>query len=352
MFRSLLFLGVLMGAETCAFMAAPPPAMEEEEDCYAVVLTDDETGVFTTPIYAAAGGGDITHGEEVGALSAEVVGDYLAVTYDITAEDIYLGEVHFWIGTDIYESPLTDGEHGGSAFGHFPYSYEEIYETSYTVYVPLEDLGFACPGDDADFVAIAHAALVTCAEWDGEECVEWEEYETAMAYGTDLPDTTRWGWYFDLTLHCVCGDDPEETCETAFAYNEDTSLCFSVYDFARWGWTNGPLEEGAYTFVMRAGASHCEDGEEVGEMTLSFWDGEVDYEYTWYEGFEAAETQTYVGLEPIPSHPKTEAPTVAPGQYTIADDLTGDDPVYMIGHAVVCGEFAEDYEDWDEEEEE
>ncbi len=358
MFRSLLFLGVLMGAETCAFMASTP--MTEGEDCYPVVDTEDGSGIFTTPIYAGAGGGDIEKGEEVGYLSAEVEGDYLKVTYTITAEGIYLDEVHFWIGTDIYESPLTDGEHGGAAFGHFPYKAEDIYDTSYPVWVPLEDLGFSCPGDDADFVAIAHSALVECTEWEGDECTgRWIEYETAIAYGTELPDTERWGWYFGLTLTCQCGDEPDETCETAFAYNEDYAMCFrdldedgdDEADWARWGWTNGALEEGDYEFVMRAGAAHCEDGEEVGELDVSYYDGVFTYEYTAYEGFEFAETQTYAGSTVLPQVWRGSArrgsyvSTLAPGQYYIEDPLEGD--IYVIGHAVACGEYDEDYEDWE-----
>lgn len=358
MLRTLLSLGVLMGAETCAFMASTP--MTEGEDCYPVVDTEDGSGVFTTPIYAGAGGGDIEHGVEVGYLSAEVEGDYLKVTYTITAEGIYLDEIHFWIGTDIYDAPLTDSEHGGAAFGHFPYKDEGIYDTSYPVYVPLEELGFSCPGDDADFVAIAHSALVECTEWEGDECTHFAEYETAIAYGTDLPDTERWGWYFDLTLTCTCepGDEPEETCETAFAYDEEYAMCFRDLDldedgeddYARWGWTNGALEEGDYEFVMRAGAAHCENGEEVGTLTVSYWEGVFSYEYTAYEGFEFAETQTYAGSDvlPVVRRGRGAAYTLAPGQYYIEDPLEGD--IYVIGHAVVCGEFDEDYEDWDEDE--
>ena len=47
---------------------------------------------------------------------------------------------------------------------------------------------------------------------------EWDEGETAMGEGTDLPDATRWGWYFGFGLTCDCAE-AYEGCETAFSYD-------------------------------------------------------------------------------------------------------------------------------------
>lgn len=60
---------------------------------------------------------------------------------------------------------------------------------------------------------------------------------------------------------------PESGTETAFAYGgEQLATCFldldfnsdSKSDFNRWGWTNGPLAAGSYSFDIYAGAGQCD----------------------------------------------------------------------------------------------
>ena len=66
-----------------------------------------------------------------------------------------------------------------------------------------------------------------------------------------------WATYFTIF---ICEDEKIITTtvnpatETAFAYSETYSDCFLNYGFNRWGWTNGPLTEGSYSFDIYAGA--------------------------------------------------------------------------------------------------
>ena len=147
---------------------------------------------------------------------------------------------------------------------------------------------------------------------------------------------------FDVT------QDREIKCETAFGYGGGWAHCFSEYGFKRWGWTNGPLEEGEYTFDIYAGAGQCdlEKGTLVGELEVNFEESEVEITYSLDEGFSLDEVHIYAGSDEIPAG-KNGKLTVAPGQYTIVDDHPDGNPtytidvisdeIYIIAHAVVCG---------------
>ena len=131
--------------------------------------------------------------------------------------------------------------------------------------------------------------------------------------------------------------EPEQACETAFARGTDGNTCFSETpeEFSRWGWTIGPLavgDHGPYEIWAAAGQCETDKGELVGHVTVSYADGVVDFDYTIIEGYTLSEVHEYAGNAMFPT--KNGNPTVAPGQYTIADDLEGD--IYVIWHAGVC----------------
>ncbi len=150
---------------------------------------------------------------------------------------------------------------------------------------------------------------------------------------------------FTITIDFLCF--PVE-CETAFAHGGSYATCFSYYGFSNWGWTNGPLGTGDYTFDIYAGAGSCDplDGEWIGELTVNY-NGSTAYVF--YDitgsGYTMDETHLYVGSDPLPS--KNGGYTVSPGQYPYKHDLdnkttdeytvtglTGD--IYIVAHAVAC----------------
>jgi hypothetical protein len=140
--------------------------------------------------------------------------------------------------------------------------------------------------------------------------------------------------YFTLD----CEEDKEPVCETAFARGTNGNTCFSDTEeaFDRWGWTIGPLTVGDYTYDIYAGAGQCNisKGELVGTVDISYSnDGDVSFTYNIDSSYSVEETHSYAGNNIFPTNKKGK-PTVAPGQYTIAEDLNGE--IYVIAHAVVC----------------
>jgi hypothetical protein len=152
----------------------------------------------------------------------------------------------------------------------------------------------------------------------------------------------------------------EADCETFFALGDDASAtCFLDDGFNRWGWTNGPLTYGEYTFDLYAGAGQCdtEKGTLVGILTVNYDEltGTAEIGFEMLDGFVLSETHLYIGNEPYPTN-KNGKPTVAPGQfpyqfelegvafdpYTI-NDLSGE--IYVIGHGVVCSDDSSDDDD-------
>lgn len=154
---------------------------------------------------------------------------------------------------------------------------------------------------------------------------------------TDI-ETGEHLWVMDFNFKLDCADEPGEGgCETAFARGNNGNTCFIGNGFNRWGWTIGPLSEGAEeSYEIYAGAGQCDinKGELAGTVDVSYIDGVVNVVYNIDESYEVGETHTYAGNEMFPT--KNGKPTVAPGQYSITENLSGD--IYVIAHAVVCAE--------------
>jgi len=149
----------------------------------------------------------------------------------------------------------------------------------------------------------------------------------------------------------------EEECETLFARgDDDQATCFLDDDFNRWGWTNGPLETGDYTFALYSGAGQCilNHGTLVGTLSVNYDEaaGTAEIEFEMLEGFALSETHLYIGNEPYPTDQNGQN-TVAPGQfpyqhelddaefdsYTI-DGLSG--LIHVIAHGIVCDDSEDD----------
>lgn len=146
-----------------------------------------------------------------------------------------------------------------------------------------------------------------------------------------IPNNDRQSIIIPYTIEC----EPEGKCETAFARDIDGANCFIDNGFSRWGWSIEMSEPGAMTYDIYAGAGQCEisKGEMVGTVTITYGDdGVVSFDYAIKDGYTVSETHEYAGNAMFPT--KNGAPTVAPGQYSIQDNLSG--PIYVIWHAVVC----------------
>ncbi|MCL6266210.1 thioester domain-containing protein [Flagellimonas myxillae] len=163
-----------------------------------------------------------------------------------------------------------------------------------------------------------------------------------------IPTNNRQPVFISIPLECE--SEPKGGCETAFARGNDGNTCFRDEGFSRWGWTIGPLSEGAdESYDIYAGAGQCDisKGELVGTVDVSYEDGEVTVVYNIDDAYDVQETHTYAGNEMFPINRRGNY-TVAPGKYEIEEDLSGD--IYVIAHAVVCsGEGDDDDDEWDED---
>ncbi|MBO6589808.1 MAG: hypothetical protein JJ885_06985 [Muricauda sp.] len=133
-----------------------------------------------------------------------------------------------------------------------------------------------------------------------------------------------------------CEQEPSLSCETAFARGSVGNTCFIGEGFNRWGWTIGPLADGteeSYEVYAAAGQCDVDKGILVGTVDVSYTDGDVSVIYNINDGYVATETHTYAGNDMFPTA-KNGKETVAPGQYYIEEDLSGE--IYVIAHAVVC----------------
>ena len=142
-----------------------------------------------------------------------------------------------------------------------------------------------------------------------------------------------------------CSEDGK--CETAFGKYclcEIPNTCFidMEYGFNRWGWSVKLVEEGNKRFGLYAGVGQCDmtKGTEVGHVYVTInSDGSVAHdEPVMNSGFTLKEFHFYAGETMVPTG-KNGKPTVAPGQYYNEGDLYKDGHVYVILHAVICGDF-------------
>ncbi len=310
------------------------PGLANAQDCYTPIVVA-ENGVQTQTIYA---GQNI----DAGNITIYVDGDNLNVTF--TATDGWeFTETHLWVGQSLADLPAT--KKGNPSPGQFPYKSGDITgEVTSSFLIPLEDVGFVCSEEEQVFYVAAHSAL---RKWN--DYTETYQTETGWGDGPRIVHRGSWATYFTVTLVCVPCEEPEEeyTDETAFAYGGDYATGFDQYGFSRWGWTNGPLGEGAYVFDIYAGAAqnNLDKGVWVGTLTVEYVNGTVTVLFDVDDPFVLGETQVYVGNDPLPTGNNGNY-TVAPGSYGNGKDA--DDPdrdiyvlenvtgyIYVVAHAVV-----------------
>jgi hypothetical protein len=174
--------------------------------------------------------------------------------------------------------------------------------------------------------------------------------ETAYGAGTRLVQRGNWATWFSVVLNCTQDEPKLATCETAFAFAQDKATCFigsDVIDTSRWGWYNGPLGPGNYSFDIYAAAGQCDldKGVLVGTLNVSYDGDAANVTYTMLPGFTMDEMYLYVGSEPLPR--KNGSFTVVPGQFGYIHDLTDassnsftilglEGNIYVVAHAVTC----------------
>ncbi len=139
---------------------------------------------------------------------------------------------------------------------------------------------------------------------------------TAFGYQFTAQSGTNLGYNDFGNFH------PPGEAGTAFAKGANgTAKCFldiPNLQNNRWGWSNGTLTPGTYTFTLWQGAGQCDTskGTNVGTVTVTYIGAPtktVTVTYNLTGGHRMSEAHVYVGTDILPK--KNGKYTVAPGQY-------------------------------------
>lgn len=269
-----------------------------------------------------------------GSVCVSVGGEDLIVSY-ATTNGWELTQAHLWVGDDLTTMPQT--KTGNPQIGLFPYKSGDITgATSYAFTIPLSSLadGSLC-GHTFDLAA--HAALRKDNGSGGYQT------ETGWGAGNQISDRGSWATYFTYTVGCEGPPPPPPalTCETAFALGNTTLIQLGLTQ-SRWGWQNGPLSPGSYSYPIYAGAAQNDTskGTLVGQLSVSYDGATANVSYAMSGGSVLDATHLYVGPRNVT--------TISPGQFGNTHDLSGassdsfsvsgfsGEPIYVVAHAVSC----------------
>jgi len=271
--------------------------------------------------------------------NGDKIDDALVITYNLT-NGWELVDVALWIGPSLTTLPVNKA--GNPVVGQFPYKASNLAgKTSFSITVPFANLSYIPGPDPVSFFVAAHASV---------RILNGSSYQNETAWGDGLRLVQRgnWAMYFNITLTKDPESEPKKTVtETAFAYSPIYSAPF---DPNRWGWTNGPLSAGKYTFDFYAGAAQniLSKGKLVGTVTLVYDGSKATVTYKLNSPYQLVEAHLYLGSEILPRDNKGEY-TIAPGKYgNIASGLNGatqyifnvsglSGQIYMVAHATVSG---------------
>ncbi len=265
-------------------------------------------------------------------------GTQLLVKYQLTDMSKFLYNTRLFVGTEaefnswnINNSLNPDGSFYITNLSNIPNSSNNGSGTTYKEF--LFDLSTL----PECFVVIAYASLRNADGSPGE----------VQVYGKSNMKAS--GYYFN---YCVqqC-ETPPPVCETAYAFGGSVANCFlniSGVQSNNWGWSNGPIGAGSYSWPMYAGAGLCniENGTHVGTLTVNYTPPTATVTYTAFDGYVLNETHLHVGNQILPK--RGNKFTTAPGQFPYKhENLNGvttdtynisglSGSIYVAAHSVVC----------------
>lgn len=247
---------------------------------------------------------------EAGEVCVEVQGTNLAVTYNMLG-DWEMMEAHLWAGLDLADMPAN--KKGNPKIGNFPYVTGDITgAASYTFNVSLEEaFGEAKPCDLTGLLA-GHAAVR------GDNGDGGFQTETGWIDGEQIIEKGSWAMFSSVDFTCPVDTalpPVEKTCgtETAYALGDQTFIELGITN-ARWGWQVTVNDGDDFTTPIYAGAGKNDitKGTEVGELAVSYLNGELTVTYLMAEGFAMKELHLNVSEDDLVN--------IAPGSYTVVEE--------------------------------
>lgn len=251
---------------------------------------------------------------EAGEVCVEVQGTTLAVTYNMFG-DWELLEAHLWAGVDLVDMPAN--KKGNPKIGNFPYVTGNITgATTFTFNVPLEEaFGEAEPCNLTGLLA-GHAA-VRRDNGDGGF-----QTETGWIDGEQIIEKGSWAMFSSVDFTCPVDTalpSVEKTCgtETAYALGDQTFIDLGITS-SRWGWQVTVNDGDDFTTPIYAGAGQNDitKGTEVGELAVSYLNGELTVTYLMLDGFVMEDLHLNVSEDDLVS--------IAPGHYTFVKEGLAD----------------------------
>lgn len=230
-----------------------------------------------------------------------------------------------------------------------------LLENAYPCYYPTVFFGLKCPDSTPKTITSIvidnpypdALTVTTSGIYEGQQIPACGEVTGAVHVHVEQPaaQNTIYTFKVSITMESKC-----MVCDTAYAYGgKNYAKCFLCYGFSNWGWTNGPLGPGSYTFELWAGAAGCDTskGTLVGWLTVDYNGSRAIITYNMYNGNYMTATHLYVGNNRLPRDKKGRE-TVSPGQYPYKHDplnnvttdsytvtgLSGN--IYVVAHADVC----------------
>lgn len=152
---------------------------------------------------------------------------------------------------------------------------------------------------------------------------------------------------------------PESTCDSAWAYDPDTGVCFQDIDlnedgepdFHNWGWSNGPYKPGnTKSLELWWGAEDCDlsKGTKVGSVDINFNESASRLSVTIdiHPDYHGRVAQVYAGLEKVARFRSEGKLTTSPHLFPRIDETYGSRyqmdiatclcSVHVLAHVEVC----------------
>jgi hypothetical protein len=262
----------------------------------------------------------------------------LYITYELGSGSV-IQNTYLYVGTSedlinmavpygLPNSILPNGT-GEFRIGFFPYIYAPYpVSSSYTKVIPLGSLPDC-------FIIVAFADIGAPGA----------PYTRVSA---KAPTTFKSaGYYLDYCKQ-ICGGGG---CETAYAFGNNVANCFLTIPGVtsnNWGWSNGPIGAGTYSWPIYAGAGQCNtaNGTLVGTLNVTYTPPTAIITYSMGASCHLNATHLYVGNTILPL--KKGKYTTAPGQFPykhenlngVSSDtftingLSGN--IYIAAHSEVC----------------
>lgn len=177
--------------------------------------------------------------------------------------------------------------------------------------------------------------------------------ESKFIWGKSLLKVS--GYYIEYCKQsCAPPPSPLGGCETAYAYGNNYATCFLNIPGVKsnnWGWSNGPIGPGTYSWPIYAGAGQCNIGNGilVGTLNVNYTPPAATVTYSMLTGYVLNATHLYVGNQILPK--KNGKYTTAPGQFPYKhgslngvpfdsftiNGLSGN--IYVVAHSEACDDI-------------